>query len=261
MSTQPLEWVPPSTAKIYVMHPLRSDLEGYLRSRQPFLSKTYPIQGDAYDQACRTFLNQTLGDQTTLSAEELRVAQTILSNPMELTLAAAMIASGQPPDLFNLREQQYKLMAADYQHTWNQPFPLKKFSEAVYQLWLEDKKALPADAFYNELLCMEDEKFRMVVSRQWQDAKGEIQKEWHFRHDKIAEFFLVQNFLGNEPETEARLLDHMGDPRFRGVYFLLATLMDLEAAKELREKLIQYAADTKDHTVSDTFVQLFRSRT
>jgi hypothetical protein len=52
----------------------------------------------------------------------------------------------------------------------------------------------------------------------------------------------------------------MGDPRFRGVYFLLAILLPLEAAQELREKLIQYAADTKDHTVSDTFVQLLRSR-
>jgi hypothetical protein len=54
--------------------------------------------------------------------------------------------------------------------------------------------------------------------------------------------------------------DHMGDPRFRGVYFLLATLLPLDDAKQLREKLIQYAADTKDHTVSDTFVQLLRTR-
>ncbi len=52
----------------------------------------------------------------------------------------------------------------------------------------------------------------------------------------------------------------MGDPRFRGVYFLLATLLPLDDAKQLREKLIQYAADTKDHTVSDTFVQLLRTR-
>jgi len=52
----------------------------------------------------------------------------------------------------------------------------------------------------------------------------------------------------------------MSDPRFRGVYFLLATLLDLNKAKALREELIQYAANTKDHTVSDTFVQLLRSR-
>jgi hypothetical protein len=98
------------------------------------------------------------------------------------------------------------------------------------------------------------------VSRQWQDTQGEAKKEWNFRHDKIMDFFLVQNFLGESDNAEARLIDHMSDPRFRGVYFLLATLLPLHEAKELREKLIQYAADTKDHTVSDTFVQLLRSR-
>ncbi len=318
MTTQPLEWLPPSTAKTYVMQPLQSaQIERYLLSRQPSLPKAAPVQGTAYEQACRTFLSTMLSDQSpattqaiessevtaepppsppswgnqtvqsppeyspdghsrkgdlggakdlnaanlsSLSPEELKTARTILSNPMELTLAAWMLAGGVQPDLFNLREQQYKLMAEEYRRTWNQDFPLKQFSEAVYQQWLVDQKALPADTFYNELLCMEDEKFRMVVSRQWKDAKGEAKKEWYFRHDKIAEFFLVQTFLGKGTDAETRLLDHIGDSRFRGVYFLLATLMDLEAAKDLREKLIQYAADTKDHTVSDTFVQLLRSR-
>lgn len=74
------------------------------------------------------------------------------------------------------------------------------------------------------------------------------------------DFFLVQNFLGESEEIKRRIIDNKGEPRFRGVYFLLATLLDEEAAKELREMLIQYAADTKDHTVSDKFVQLLRSR-
>ncbi|MCP6762507.1 MAG: hypothetical protein NHB32_27985 [Fischerella sp. CENA71] len=45
------------------------------------------------------------------------------------------------------------------------------------------------------------------------------------------DFFLVQNFLGQDDEVETRLIDHMGDPRFRGVYFLLAILLPLDAAK------------------------------
>lgn len=52
----------------------------------------------------------------------------------------------------------------------------------------------------------------------------------------------------------------MSDPRFRGVYFLLAKLMPISDALALREELINYAADTRDHTVSDDFVQLLRSR-
>ena len=53
---------------------------------------------------------------------------------------------------------------------------------------------------------------------------------------------------------------HKNDPRFRGVYFLLANLMPLDEAAKLREDLIQYAADTGDHTVSDPFIQILRTR-
>jgi hypothetical protein len=90
--------------------------------------------------------------------------------------------------------------------------------------------------------------------------KGKPKKKWYFRHDKIAEFFMAQTFLGESKTAQTRLLDHMGDSRFRGVYFLLATLMPELAANQLREDLIRYAAKTKDHNVSDDFVLLFDSR-
>lgn len=151
-------------------------------------------------------------------------------------------------------------MAAEYQREWKHEFPLTKFAKTVYQMRLDDQEALPSDEYHQELLSMTDEKYKMVVSRQWVDQNGEPQQEWYFRHDKIMEFFLAQNFLSDDDEIEARLLEHISDPRFRGVYFLLANLLPLDDAKELREELIQYAADTKDHNVSDTFVQILRSR-
>ncbi len=291
MTTQPLEWLPPSTAKIYQLQPLRSDqIQEFLLSRSAIvapdladkrdLRKSTDIRpptpnsggarnqsppeledlgsDDKYTHDCCTYLNEVLNDRQ--PPEELAAIQRTLSNPMDLTVVAQMIALGKQPNLLRLQEQQYNLMAAEYQKAWNQDFPLKKFSEAVYQLRLNDEKALPADEFYQELVSMEDEKYKMVVSRQWKDSKGEAQHEWYFRHDKIMEFFIVQTFLGDSAEAQNRLLDHMGDPRFRGVYFLLATLLPLADAQDLRERLIQYAADTKDHTVSDTFVQLLRSR-
>ncbi len=187
-------------------------------------------------------------------------ARRILSNPMDLTVVALMLSQGKYPNLFRLQEQQYNLMAAEYLKEWNQEFPLKKFSAAVYEMRLQDKQALPADEFHQVAMSLSDEKYKMAVTRQWQDEKGEAKKEWYFRHDKIMDFFLVQNFLGQSDAAEVLLVDRMGDPRFRGVYFLLATLLPLDAAKELREKLIQYAADTKDNTVSNTFVQLLRTR-
>ncbi len=186
--------------------------------------------------------------------------------PQVQYLAAEMLSNGDRPDLFHLQQQQYNLMAEEFFQEWGHEFPLKKFSQAVYQMRLNDQSALPASEFYQELESMEDEKYKMVVSRQWKGNDDKTKQEWYFRHvrrktrlSKIMDFFLVQNFIGESEETEARLIDHLGDPRFRGVYFLLATLLPSYAALELREKLIQYAADTKDHTVSDRFVQLLRT--
>ena len=259
MTTQPLEWMPPSTAKIYNLQPLERDqIQQFLITRQPRLPKDAKIQGTDYENACTNYLTDALNPQQ--PPEELDAAQRTLSNPMDLSLVALMLSQGKTPDLFRLQEQQYNQMADEFLKEWNYQFPLKKFSDAVYQMRLNDEKALPAEVFYQELQSLEDEKYKMVVSRQWQDSEGKAKKEWYFRHDKIMDFFLVQNFFGETAETEARLIDHMGDPRFRGVYFLLATLLPLDDAKQLREKLIQYAADTKDHTVSDTFVQLLRTR-
>ncbi len=44
------------------------------------------------------------------------------------------------------------------------------------------------------------------------------------------------------------------------MYFLLANLLPLDEAEKLRENLIQYAADSGDHTVSDRFIQILRTR-
>ncbi|MEH2356878.1 HEAT repeat domain-containing protein [Nostoc sp.] len=259
MTTQPLEWIPPSTAKIYYLHPLeQQQIQQFLISRQPRLPKDAKVQGDDYAKACTNYLTEVLNNQQV--KEELNAAQRTLSNPMDLTVVALMLSQGKYPNLFRLQEQQYNLMAAEYLQEWKQEFPLKKFSAAVYQMRLEDKQALPADEFHQVVMSLSDEKYKMVVSRQWQDEKGEAKKEWYFRHDKIMDFFLVQNFLGETDAAEGILVDRMGDPRFRGVYFLLATLLEIDAAKKLREKLIQYAADTKDNTVSNTFVQLLRTR-
>jgi hypothetical protein len=56
------------------------------------------------------------------------------------------------------------------------------------------------------------------------------------------------------------LHEHMGDPRFRGVYFLLALLLEPEHARQLRDQLVVRAAKTRDHTVSDEFVTLLEVR-
>ncbi len=254
LATQPMEWTPPSTAKQFVMQPLgRSHIQAFLLSRKPLIPDYALVREEAYEQSCGRYLEQVLNERQ--APEELEATQRILSNPMDLTVIASMLAAGKQPDLFRLQEQQYIVMTEEYQEKHlGQEFPLESFSEAVYQMRLKDEAALPEAQFLEELLGME--RHKMVVSRQSKDSEGKPAKEWHFRHDKIAEFFILQTFLKHLERQE----EHLGDPRFRGVYFMLANFLKLEDAIALREMLIQYAADTKDHTVSDTFVQLVRSR-
>ena len=259
MTTQPLEWEPPTTAKIIYLRPLQQEqIEEFLISRQLHNGVGYLIKDSEYKEACKEYLKKAFNNRQ--PPEELKAIKRVISNPMDLVLVAQMLSQGKKPDLFRLQEQQYNLMASEYQQEWGHPFPLKKFSSSVYEMRLNHDTTLNVEEFHQELLSLEDEKYKMVISRQWQGTNGEAMKEWYFRHDKIMDFFLVQNFLGDSEEIQTRLNKHIGDPRFRGVYFLLANLLEPDAAFGLRESLIQYAADTNDHTVSDTFVKLLRSR-
>ncbi len=259
MATQPLEWEPPTTAKIFYLKPLQQQqIEEFLISRQLQNSEDVLVKATEYEKACKKYLKQAFHKKQ--PQEELDAIERVLSNPMDLTLVAQMLSQGKQPDLFRLQEQQYNLMAAEYKQEWGHSFPLKKFSSSVYEMRLNDGTTLDAEEYHQELLSLEDQKYKMVISRQWQSKNGEAMKEWYFRHDKIMDFFLVQNFLGDSDEIQIRLNQHIGDPRFRGVYFLLANLLKPDAALQLRETLILYAANTNDHTVSDTFVKLLHSR-
>ena len=259
ITTQPLLWNPPSTAKTYVLQPLpRSRIDRFLSLQQQRLS-TNQAQSPEYEAACATFLETALDEQQ--PAEDLALAQRILSNPVDLSVAAQIIHAGLNPDLFQLQQQQYTLMAKDYEQSWNQKFPLNAFSDYVYEMRVNDQQGMTGDVFYQALSIMEQEQHRMVLSRQWQDLSGAAHKEWSFRHDKIMEFFLVQPFLALDAKGLEKRKQHLGDSRFRGIYLMLARLLPLEAALALREALIQHAADTKDHTVSDDYVQIMRSRT
>ncbi|MGH8580737.1 MAG: sigma 54-interacting transcriptional regulator [Gammaproteobacteria bacterium] len=254
LGTQPLEWTPPATARIYLLEPLtKKQIEAFLLSRKDVLPADAQIKGEEYKRACRDYLAWALAENQPCGV--LEVTQRVLCNSMDLTVVAWMIAQREKLDLFHLERQQYRLMADDYKRVnVSQEFPLKPFSEQLYQMRMNDEAAIPEQAFQEELRCME--RHKMVLRRQVLDDSKQT-TEWHFRHDRIMDFFIVQTFLGTGNE---RPHQHLGDTRFRGVYFQLAALLPFHEAEALREFLIDYAADTKDHTVSDTFIQLLRSR-
>jgi hypothetical protein len=260
LTTQPLEWIAPNTAKTYILQPLdKPDIQSFLESRKPY----FPDAPDDYAQRIQTFLGRSLDQPDDAEKDS---AYRILSNPMDLSIVAGLIAHNQQPDLAQLQEQQYQVMAKAYQQEWNKAFPLARFAEAVYQMRFNDVAAIDAATFSQEIQSLAGDRFKMVIRRQWKtkskdpEKPDELQEEWTFRHDKIAEFFIAQTFLSENETAKQRIEQHISDPRFRGVYFLLATTMPDEAAAELREYLIQYAAESKDHSVSDEFVLRFGSR-
>jgi len=245
VGTQPLEWTPPKTARVYVLQRLtREQIGQFLSGREPFLPDDTVCRGGHYAHACDRYLAMVFAPE---NQAELEDAERMLSNPMDLWTVAELIARDERPDLFRLQEQQYRIMAEDYKRTnVDRDFPLARFSEHCYDMRLHDEVAISQELFQQELLCMERHKF--VVRRE-----SKVKTQWLFRHDKIAEFFIAQTFLQavHGPDN-ARPAEHIADARFRGVLLLLATMMPLDAATALREQLIQYAADTKDHTVSDS---------
>lgn len=257
VTTQPIDWMPPADAKKYTLQPLKDEaIEQFLLSRQESWPEHSTIRETQFTERCRSYLSKALApDQP---EETLATTKRALSNPMDLTVVAQILSEGKEPDLFRLGQQQYEVMAEEYKRTnAGAEFPLASFSETVYQMCSTKRGAgehIPDEGFAAELRCMEVRK--MVVLRHSKDKDGKITARWYFRHDKIAEFFIVQTFLAHGE----RALEHLGEPPFRGVYFLLATLLPKEAAMKLREELLQHAVKTKDTTVLAPFVELLNAR-
>ncbi|NES00386.1 MAG: PBS lyase, partial [Symploca sp. SIO1B1] len=258
ISTQPLEWTPPRFVKTYILQPFnREQIEKFLVSRQAILPQNPSISGSNYEQACQEYLSAVLGHEALKEEQEhIKEQQNavlrMLSNPMDLTTVAQMIAREEKPDLRNLQQQQYDLMAKEYQRNNGNAFPLQEFAEEIYKMRLKDKFIIPTEGWSKELKCME--LYKMVISRKF--SSKENQAEWRFRHEKIQEFFIVQTFLG---KNNTRPNEHIRDQRFRGVYLLLATLMPLDYAKRLFKKLMHEATNSNDYTVASEFFLLLES--
>lgn len=253
ITTQPMEWRPPSTARTYTLEPLNKEqIKEFLTS---IYSTSRASQNDkeTYQSDCEAYLEKMLGDG--LTEEERESHLLILSNPMDLSVVAELIASGESPNLLSLQEQLFVKVQEEYERRSNKKFPLQAFSKAAYEMRVEDRAEIEVEGFDQEIKVLEEK--RLVISRQTETLQGEPKQEWVFRHDKIQEFFIVQHFMEN---LEVLMDEHWGEARFQGVYLLLATKLPYEQAMKLRESLIQQAVDTQDHSLSDQFIKLINTR-
>ena len=91
MATQPLEWIPPATARSYHLQPLsRDQIERFWLTRQTTLRKELSHSSVDYQTACLTCLRSNLDRES--ASEASRTILRVLSNPMDLTTVAQLLA-------------------------------------------------------------------------------------------------------------------------------------------------------------------------
>jgi hypothetical protein len=180
-------WKPPARARVVVLQPLAEDkMAEFLKSRYDSLGIKGHIDRDRYEKDCEEYVASVLGKAQ--PEEDRLAAQRILSNPMDLTTAAQLIARGARPSVRDLQEQQFRQMEFRYRqiHAGNE-FPLRRFAQSVYQTRLKNEAALDATAFFEEIRTMVD--FKMALERHGEDSAGAHTRQWIFRHDKTRDFF------------------------------------------------------------------------
>jgi hypothetical protein len=267
IATQPFRWEMPQGARVLYLQPLRrSETCSFLESREPILPKDAPVRGEQYREHVRAFLAGVTDASFETSEHEAR--DRALSNPMDLTTIALIIARGGNPDLLNLQEMAFQQAAATYRaQNADAPFPLRVFAECVYQ-----RRILPSGV-ERDRLTVDDPKFRqecevladhrLLLSREEPDAEGRMRSVWVFRHGRISDFFLYTALTDETIDAktrEQRLVQHIDDPRFRGVYLLMALRSPLDFATWLRVRIADRAAETRDHALMDQFWSTVRQR-
>ena len=255
LATQPMLWKRPPKAKVFRLLKLSDDrILSFLESRYVTFTPPVPMTEAGYVARCKDYLDDVLGGSQ--SEEDQSAARLVLSNPMDLTTAARILIRGERPTLNNLQQQQFEKAREEFDDTHpGQEFPLRQFSESVYDRRLSDELALDTSTFFEAVEALVVHK--MVLEQNDQDSEGKPTKKWVFRHDKIRDYFLMQAVLAQQDD---RIPKHVDDPRFRGVYLMLASQLPLDQARDLRDALVDRASETKDHHLSDEVVQILKTR-
>ena len=92
MASQPLEWIPPATARIYHLQPLsRDQIERFLLTREPTFREELSQSRVDYQTACLTYLRSDLDGES--ASEASRITLRVLSNPMDLSTVAQLLCA------------------------------------------------------------------------------------------------------------------------------------------------------------------------
>jgi hypothetical protein len=126
ISTQPIRWNRPTGARLLRLQPLRPEQrQAFLESREPNLQPGAPLRGERFTARVQAFIHE-MGTTIPVLIEERVARERALSNPMDLTTTAMILANGGTPDLPNPQQTAYMQAAAQYaadNQGWNFRLP------------------------------------------------------------------------------------------------------------------------------------------
>ncbi len=194
LTIQPIDWSLPENTTTYRIQPLSEiKINKFLCSRFP------GMEGDErkeYLNECNDFMAKfyKMDDQLKEFYKE------ILCNPMDLATVSELLKDKNIPDLMNLQRQKFDLVKASYKDKYQGgEFQVKEFSLEALKMRKKKTLEIPSDVckiFSNELHSLRKE--NMVIKKILEDTQDNERNEWFFRHEKIMDFFIAQNFIGNK---------------------------------------------------------------
>jgi hypothetical protein len=261
LTTQPLSamnWAPPRTASIYVLQPLRPEqIKSFLLQQWESAKDRATLDQEQYQRAVSGYVEEILTDSQGSAAAGPRLIA--LSNPMDATLAAELLARGERPHTFRLVEQRYEVTARRFKAEQGREFRLKPFSERVYEWRRSGEPDIKTDDFAPEVAALAGDRLMIQRAEVFKKAKGQEEiNRWFFRHDKIMEFFLLPAFM--DRGQGARRREHATEERFWGVYELLASRLPDSEEADLNQFLIDQAADTNRNELLNRYTIARRLR-
>ncbi|MEM5300062.1 HEAT repeat domain-containing protein [Burkholderia sp. JPY481] len=254
VTTQPMDWERPRTARALTLQPLRADqIETFLVRQWPAIARSATLDEATYGKAVTTYVAGLVAD--TDDATALRV----LSNPMEASIVSELLSRGERPDLLRLVEQRLARMETEFRARENRPFPYTRFAEQVYAWRVSGAPYFDPTGFDAEVSMLVEHKLMVArtVPVRSADATKEVTR-WWFRHDRFMEFCLLPAFNSEHGERQRQ---HVADEAFFGVYELLALKLPDDEELTFWTFLVEKAADTRRNELLNRYTVARRART
>ena len=252
LATQPTLWEPPETFVTYDLVPLdEKEIKGFLRSRFGMFGDGAVLPKLDYEARCDSYVDEILGDKVAHLDDRLRV----MSNPLDLSIVAQILVKGHDPSLVELQQQYLRIVFEVYQehHHSASAFPLKKLADVAYEQRLNDTLGARWDTIEDDL-AMDVLQNSKVIVPYFQSGE----KWWGFRHDKIADFILVEGLFRQDMEM---IEAHVRDGRFRGVYLQLAEVWPLDERQALEMPLLVDADSADGYSLCVEVSRILHRRT